>query len=324
MRAALTLLVLLATTAFATSTQDQIMALLQTGTKASDAIDAVFDLLNDLKQENIDAQYAADLKNDTDEFIGQETISKFTEIMNLNRKLFNNAIENRERFEHELQETKNYLAWNEARVDEIHRKMETLMDNQCYSNQLFVRSIKMNIEALEVVRTLKQDVAGYVIAGDSFEFNQMPQSEVRNIGEKLSRYSHLFSQMEVKSFLELANEEDEHHDEEHHDDEHSEEEGEEGDHSGRKGTLAERVLGVLEDLETNLHDSLDNLEKNEIAAAWELAGWVASSQAELDFLATEHEKKTVYADRCATQIQAALAQQAKSAQILKESQNALD
>jgi hypothetical protein len=313
MRALLLVAVLLASTAFATSTQDQILALLQTGTKASDAIDAVFDLLNDLKQENIDAQYAADLKNDTDEFIGQATIGKFTEIMNLNRKLFNNAIENRERFENELQETKNYLAWNEARTDEIHRKMETLMDNQCYSNQLFVRSIKMNIEALEVVRTLKQDVAGYVIAGDSFEFNQMPSSEVKNIGDKLSRYSHLFSQMEVKSFLELANEEDE----EHHDhDEHSEEEGEEADHSGRKGTLAERVLGVLEDLETNLHDSLDNLEKNEIAAAWELAGWIASSQAELAFLATEHERKTVYADRCATQIQAALAQQAKSAQIL--------
>jgi septal ring factor EnvC (AmiA/AmiB activator) len=41
-------------------------------------------------------------------------------------------------------------------------------------------------------------------------------------------------------------------------------------------------------------------------------------------LATEHERKTVYADRCATQIQAALAQQAKSSMILKESQNALD
>jgi hypothetical protein len=217
----------------------------------------VFDLLNDLKQENIDAQFAADLKNETDEFIGQATIGKFTEIMNLNRKLFNDAVENRQHFENELQDTKNYLAWNEARNDEIHRKMEVLMDNQCYSNQLFVRSIKMNIEALEVVRTLKQDVAGYVIAGDSFEFNQMPQSEVKNIGEKLSRYSHLFSQNEVKSFLQLANE-DETHDEEHHDD-HSEEEGEEADNSGRKGTLAERVLGVLEDLEANLHDSLENL-----------------------------------------------------------------
>jgi hypothetical protein len=236
--------------------------------------------------------------------------------MNLNRKLFNDAVENRQRFENELQDTKNYLAWNEARVDEINRKMETMMDNQCFSNQLFVRSIKMNQEALEVVRVLKQDVAGYVIAGDSFEFNQMPQSEVKSIGDKLSSISHVFSENEVKSFMELADEV-----------EHSESEGEEGEEketSGRKGTLAERVLGVLEDLEANLHDSLANLEANEIAAAWELAKWLASSQAELSFLATEHERKTVYADRCATQIQAALAQQAKSSMILKESQNALD
>ena len=41
-------LVLLVTLASATSTKDQILALLQTGTKASDAIDTVFGLLNDL------------------------------------------------------------------------------------------------------------------------------------------------------------------------------------------------------------------------------------------------------------------------------------
>jgi hypothetical protein len=294
MKSAVIVLFALLATAFATSTQEQVLALLQTGTHASDAIDTVFGLLNDLKQENIDAQFVADKKNETDEFIGQATIGKFTEIMNLNRKLFNDAVENRQHFENELQDTKNYLAWNEARTDEIHRKMESLMDNQCYSNQLFVRSIKMNIEALEVVRVLKQDVAGYVIAGESFELNQMPQSEVHSIGDKLMSYSHLFSQNEVKSFLQLANEEDS--------EEHDGEEGAEEVQTGRRGTLAERVLGVLEDLEANLHDSLENLKQNEIAAAWELAGWVASSQAELAFLATEHERKTVYADRCATQI----------------------
>ena len=65
------LLVLIAT-AFAakTTTQDQILALLQTGTKASDAIDSVFELLNDLKESNEEAQYADDAKNQTDEEIG--------------------------------------------------------------------------------------------------------------------------------------------------------------------------------------------------------------------------------------------------------------
>lgn len=59
MKAALAILILVSI-ASATSTQDQILALLQAGTKASDAIDTVFGLLNDLIQSNKDAQYAAD------------------------------------------------------------------------------------------------------------------------------------------------------------------------------------------------------------------------------------------------------------------------
>jgi len=74
---------------------------------------------------------------------------------------------------------------------------------------------------------------------------------------------------------------------ESHDDEHSHSEGEsedgEADHS-RGRTLAERVHNVLEELEANLHESLENLKVNEIAAAWELAGWLASSAAEVEFL----------------------------------------
>jgi len=85
----------------------------------------------------------------------------------------------------------------------------------------------------------------------------------------------------------------------------NDEEGEEAEQAGgnRSGTVAERVLSILEDLEASLAASLDNLKQNEIAAAWELAGWVASSLAELDWLATDLERKHVYADRLATVFQ---------------------
>ena len=89
----------------------------------------------------------------------------------------------------------------------------------------------------------------------------MPTSEARSIADKLKKYSSIFNEHEVKSFLQLADEHEEHH------------EGEEHHKGGRKGTLAERVAAVLEDLEHNLHESLDNLKNNEIAASWELAGW---------------------------------------------------
>ncbi|CAD8153266.1 unnamed protein product [Paramecium octaurelia] len=293
----------LAATTYASKTQDQILALLQTGTKASDAIDTVFGLLNDLKQSNIDAQFAADQKNETDEWVGAQTIEQFTKIKSLNQKLFNQAIENRANYEEVLKQTKNYLAWNEARRDEIARKIEALQDNQCFSNQLFVKSIKHNQEALEVIRLLKQDVAGYIINGDSFEFTQV---KAQSVAEKLKQYSNLFQDHQIKSFLALANGQ------------------EEGASSGHGATLAEKVLSVLEGLESELSASLENLKQNEINASWELAGWVSLSEAEISSLEVEYERKQVFADRTATQIQAALAQQAKSKIILQESQDALD
>ena len=69
----------------------------------------------------------------------------------------------------------------------------------------------------------------------------------------------------------------------HSEDSEGEGEGEAAE-AGRGGTLAERVHSVLEELETNLHESLENLKVNEIAAAWELAGWLASTEAEVEFL----------------------------------------
>lgn len=68
-----------------------------------------------------------------------------------------------------------YLAWNEGRQAEIQRKSENLLDNQCYSNQLFIRSLKFNQEALDVIKLLKEDVQGYVVNGAaSVEFAEMP------------------------------------------------------------------------------------------------------------------------------------------------------
>jgi uncharacterized protein YlzI (FlbEa/FlbD family) len=59
----------------------------------------------------------------------------------------------------------------------------------------------MNKEALEVVRSFKQDIAGYLINGDSFE---LVQEKAKTVADKLKIYSHLFTDNEVKSFIHLA------------------------------------------------------------------------------------------------------------------------
>ena len=82
----------------------------------------MFDLLNDLKESNEEAQFADDAKNATDEEIGQATISKFTQVMSLNQQVFENAKNTRTFFEQELKDAKTYISWNEARQEEINRK----------------------------------------------------------------------------------------------------------------------------------------------------------------------------------------------------------
>lgn len=88
---------------------------------------------------------------------------------------------------------------------------------------------------------MKQDVAGYIVNGDSFEFTQ---TKAQSVAEKLKQYSSLFQEHQIKSFLALAN--------------GQEEETEEATVS-HGSTLAERVLAVLEALEADLAGSLDNL-----------------------------------------------------------------
>jgi len=68
----------------------------------------------------------------------------------------------------------------------------------------------------------------------------MPRTEVKTIADKLKKYSSIFNDQEVKTFLELANESSE-------------------ESTQHAGTVAERVLAILETLEANLDESLENL-----------------------------------------------------------------
>lgn len=55
-----------------------------------------------------------------------------------------------------------WIDWAHGRLAEIDRKTEELQDQRCYANGLFVRSLSSHIDALEVVKLLKQDLAGYI------------------------------------------------------------------------------------------------------------------------------------------------------------------
>ena len=178
----------------------------------------------------------------------------------LNQQILANANANRVHFEQELKDTKTYLAWNEARREEIERKSESLADNQCYSNALFVRSIKQGQEALDVITLLKQDLQSYIATGTEIDFAQVQSSSIKTVADKLRGYSNLIHASEVQAFLQLADESSS--------SSSSESEEEPSAPGKRRGTLPEQLVQVLDDLQTKVGESLHNLEQNQIAAAW--------------------------------------------------------
>lgn len=66
MRALITICLVAAVFAIDTN---KFAVLLQTGTRGNDAVESVYNLLRDLKTENVNVQAAADKKNNTDEGI---------------------------------------------------------------------------------------------------------------------------------------------------------------------------------------------------------------------------------------------------------------
>jgi hypothetical protein len=66
-------------------------ALVQTGAKENDAVESVYNLLRDLKTENVQIQVQADNKNITDEDIGARIIGELTQVANINQQNWKNA-----------------------------------------------------------------------------------------------------------------------------------------------------------------------------------------------------------------------------------------
>jgi len=179
-------------------------SLVQTGTRDNEAVESVYNMLRDLKTENVQVQTAADRKNATDEDIGARIIGDLTNVANINKQNWVDAKNYRENLEKQLTESFNWVKWANNRLAEIARRSEELSDQRCYANSLFVKAIKDHQDALEVVKLLKQDLSGYLTnqASSLVEVST-------NVADRLSMYSHLFQADAIKQFVQLASSDDE-------------------------------------------------------------------------------------------------------------------
>lgn len=85
-----------------------------------------------------------------------------TFIADQNKAIGDESTAHRKHIESEIQVTQENLVWITNRLAEIERKRIQYREHRCYSNMMFIKSLKEHDEALEVVRWLKTDVLGIV------------------------------------------------------------------------------------------------------------------------------------------------------------------
>jgi hypothetical protein len=83
-----------------------------------------------------------DKKNITDEEIGLKVITELTKVVDMNRRSFNDAKAHRDWVDSEIRDSSEFIEWAHARIAEISKRSIDLEEMRCFSNGLFVRSIK--------------------------------------------------------------------------------------------------------------------------------------------------------------------------------------
>lgn len=178
----------------------KVSSLLQSKAKAMDAVDTVLNLLNDLRQSNINEQATADTSNATQEAEGTQQIDELSSIRDKMNQALSDASTHRQWVETQLTDTKNYIQWIIKRQTDVLTQLEQLSDHRCYSNAMFVKALKEHNDAVKVIAALITDLQ---LQGNSGA-DVVAEPQLHSITNKLKEYTSLFNKDALKSFLALA------------------------------------------------------------------------------------------------------------------------
>lgn len=301
--------------------QSKLTSLLNAKAKSADAVDSVLGLLNDLAESNRKEQAAADEANRTHEENGRNEINSLTEIRNGNEATLKASVAHTAFVEAEIKDTEGVLNWIHNRVNEIDTRKEQLYDQRCYSNSMFVKSIKEHRDALTVLEELKAELQPYG--------NKVGLSQISDITSKLQAYSHLFNKAALDKFLQLSEPQTNFDSDQRHVDN---DRGNvaiaplDNNIAGRKvgETLGDRTLALVDQLIEHLKQSLVNLENNEVKAAYDFASWLTASEKELRDLAADEKRKSEYLKKLEIDLEIAAAEQDRRQKIFDDSVVALN
>lgn len=284
--------------------------------QAGNAVDAVMDVLNGLRQSALDERAALDASHDETEAQFAQRIGDLTAIMNTNRGIYDAAIANREFVEQEIVNTQNYIEFINNRFEQIAALVAELQDERCDASLIFVTRCREHYEALTAVDLLKQDLADWEAAGMPVSLAQIKEMPSFN---KLAAYTNLFKKEALDSFLSLADERETRRTAEEIGDDHvdntrgaQELETFTSDRDNTEQTVVGKLMVRLDEFVVHLKASMQDLIQAEIRAGRDTVKFIQESEKETHILQVEMDRYVAYAAKLENDIVLAHDMEAKA------------
>ncbi|CAD8105385.1 unnamed protein product [Paramecium primaurelia] len=243
---------------------------------SQDAIQSVLTLLEDLQGANVEAQDKADLTFQRFENAILQDINEFSGIVNVNSKSAAAAQQDLEAVDLKIQQTTDYLNWNNKRYKANELKLENLAEQRCEANALFIDTLREYKNALSVLDWVRSDA-------QSKQANLIEKSHVGDYAEKLSKYANLFEEQAVQDFVKLG------------DDETSfSQTRQRGNGEQLVQLMTKDVVGVIQQLIEKLRETIKGLEEQEIQSANDFADFKTNILAEQESLKQEYDAKAKF------------------------------
>ncbi len=199
-----------------------------------------------------------------------------------------------------MQGTTEFLAWICARFDTIDDLIASLHEERCEAAKVYVLRVKEHYEALDAIAMLKYDLTMWEQAKGTVDFVQLEEMPSYN---RLLAYTNMFKDNALKDFEQLASTSELAMQDDYMGDYMGVDRRDAGDYSDNtrgeqvledfdsgkderdlSGSLVDRMLKKLDDLEAHLKESLDNLRDGEIRAAHETVAYIQEAEKEVAYL----------------------------------------
>ncbi|CAD8143048.1 unnamed protein product [Paramecium octaurelia] len=217
----------------------EFLNLISTGTglgTARDAIQAVLQLLEDLKNANEELDRKADKAFQEYEGGVLNDCAAFTGIMKENNESLQKNSEDLEAVDDKIAQTTDYLNWNEKRRKSNDMKLEDLAEQRCEANSLFIDALRDYREALNVLEWVNGDLQ--LKEQNAF----LQKEEAQEYTSKLSLYTNMIDHKEVFSQVEVSQED-------------------------QAAQVVSEIVGKVQGLISKIQEHIKTLEEQEITSA---------------------------------------------------------